>query len=90
MPLNSTNDSAPGRGTPSRSGFIDRPWQLLAFLFFVAGAAGIPAIWASRALSTRAKIVLTVVVSLYTLAVLALLVWALIFLYEIGTSSPLL
>jgi len=69
-------------GTPRHSAFVDRRWQLLAFLFLVAGAAGIPAIWASRAFSVPAKTALTVVVSLYSLAMLAVLVLAVIWIWH--------
>jgi len=69
-------------GTPRHSAFVDRRWQLLAFLFLVAGAAGIPAIWASRAFSVPAKTALTVAVSLYTLAMLVLLALAVIWTWQ--------
>ena len=50
---------------------LDNPWLMLAMLFFVTAALGIPFLWMSRGFSTAAKIVLTVVVLLWT----ALILW---------------
>lgn len=47
---------------------LDNPWLIIGLLFCVTGALGIPAIWLSRSFSRSAKVVLTVAVSLYTLA----------------------
>lgn len=51
----------------------DHPWVVLACLFLAAGALGIPLIWVSRAFSRPVKILLTVLVTLYT----ALMLWIL-------------
>jgi hypothetical protein len=50
---------------------LDNPWLMLVLLFFVTAALGIPFLWMSRAFSTLAKLVLTVVVLLWT----ALILW---------------
>jgi len=49
----------------------DNPWAVLAFLFFVTLALGIPLIWISRAFSRPIKLLLTVLVTVYT----ALILW---------------
>jgi len=49
---------------------VDNPWLMLAMLFFVTAALGLPFLWISRAFSTRWKIVLTIVVLLWTALVL--------------------
>jgi hypothetical protein len=50
---------------------LDNPWVVLGLLFFVFAIMGIPLIWISKAFPTWAKIVLSIVVTLYT----ALLLW---------------
>ena len=50
---------------------LDNRWIVLAGLFLVTGALGIPFLWIGRAFSTRMKILLSIVVTLYT----ALLLW---------------
>jgi hypothetical protein len=45
---------------------------MLVMLFLVTAAFGIPFLWLSRGFSTTAKVVLTIVVLLYT----ALILWA--------------
>ena len=77
------NQSEARHETPSaQSSFVDRPWKLIAFLFLLAGAAGIPAIWSSRGLTATGKIVLTILVSLYTLALLVFFGWFLVWTYH--------
>jgi len=63
-------------GTSARSS-ADNPWVVLACLFLGAGALGIPLIWASRAFSRPVKVLLTIVVTLYT-ALMLWLVWLVI------------
>lgn len=50
---------------------IDNPWVVLALLFFVMAILGLPVLWKSRGFSTLSKVVLSVVVTLYT----ALIFW---------------
>lgn len=50
---------------------LHNPWVMLGLLFLVTGALGIPLLWISRAFSTWTKVLLTVVVTVYT----ALLIW---------------
>ena len=49
---------------------LDNPWIVLVLLFFVLAAFGIPLIWLSRAFPTWGKIVLSIVVTLYTILIL--------------------
>jgi hypothetical protein len=46
---------------------VDNPYAILALLFFVTGFFGLPALWMSRAFTPGAKIVLSIVVTIYTL-----------------------
>ena len=50
---------------------LDNPWLMLATLFFVTAALGIPFLWMSRGFSTLAKVILTIVLFLWT----ALILW---------------
>jgi len=50
---------------------IDNPWLMLAMLFFVTAALGLPFLWISRGFSTLSKVVLTIVVLAWT----ALALW---------------
>jgi hypothetical protein len=50
---------------------VDNPWLMLAMLFFVTAALGLPFLWMSRGFSTFWKVVLTVVVLAWT----ALILW---------------
>jgi hypothetical protein len=54
---------------PHRSSFLDSRWLVLALLFLVTGALGVPILWASGAFSRNAKILLTLVVTIYTLLI---------------------
>ena len=49
---------------------VDNPWLVLAMLFFVTAALGLPVLWISRGFSTVWKIVLTVVVIAWTVLIL--------------------
>lgn len=49
----------------------DNRWAVLACLFFATGALGLPLLWLGRAFSTWMKLLLSVVVTLYT----AMLLW---------------
>jgi len=49
---------------------LDNPWVVLALVFFVFAILGIPLIWISKGFSTWAKVALSVVVTLYTAALL--------------------
>lgn len=62
---------------------LDRPGVVLLLLFGVTAAMGIPFLWRSRAFSTAGKVVLTVIVSLYTLLILWLF-W-LVFSWSLGS-----
>jgi hypothetical protein len=61
----------PPRDVPPRwRQAIDNPWLMLVMLFFVTAALGLPFLWISRGFSRPAKIVLSVVVLLYTVLIL--------------------
>jgi hypothetical protein len=65
------NDSPlPPNVSPAWRRALDNPWLMLVMLFCVTAALGIPFLWLSRAFSTTAKSVLTVVVLLYTVLIL--------------------
>jgi len=49
---------------------IDNPWLVLATLFFVTAALGLPVLWMSRGFSRGSKTILTVVVLIYTVLLL--------------------
>jgi len=51
---------------------IDNPRVLIAILFFVTAATGLPFLWMSRGFSLASKIVLTILVLIWT----ALVLWA--------------
>ena len=49
---------------------IDNPWLMIAMLFLVTAALGLPFLWISRGFSTLSKIVLTIAVLAWTALVL--------------------
>jgi hypothetical protein len=49
---------------------IDHPWLMVAMLFLVTAALGLPFLWMSRGFSLFWKIVLTIAVLLWTALVL--------------------
>ena len=49
---------------------VDNPWLMLAMLFLVTGALGLPLLWISRGFSAASKFVLSIVVLIYTAALL--------------------
>ena len=53
---------------------VDNPWLVLGTLFFVTAALGLPVLWISRAFSRTNKIILSIVVLLYT-ALLLYVFW---------------
>jgi hypothetical protein len=71
--------AAPPRNNSLRV-LIDNPWAVLILLFAVTGFLGIPVLWMSRGFTTTMKVVLSIVVTIYTLALIgctvAILWWA--------------
>jgi hypothetical protein len=57
--------------SPSWRRFMDRPALLLAVLFLVTAAPGLPLLWMSRGFSLNGKIVWTILVLIWT----ALILW---------------
>ncbi len=82
MNSSNTRSNDKERAPTNRSSFVDDPWKLTAFLFLLAGAAGIPLIWSSRGLTLNGKIILTILVSIYTLVLLAILGWFLVWAFH--------
>jgi hypothetical protein len=67
-------DSLPPKTKSTRHSWrdlADRPLVLLAVLFFVTAAPGLPLLWISRSFSSTGKIVVTILVLLWT----ALVFW---------------
>jgi hypothetical protein len=61
---------------------LDNPWVVLVLLFFVFAALGIPLIWISRAFSTWSKVLLTILVTLYTFLLLWLFYLVMVWSYN--------
>jgi hypothetical protein len=57
--------------TPAWRRALDNPWLMLAMLFLVTAALGIPFLWMSRGFTTFWKVVVTIAVLLWT----ALILW---------------
>ncbi len=49
---------------------IDRPWFVLALLFCVTAALGLPILWKSRGFSLIAKLLVSLLVTVYTVLLL--------------------
>jgi hypothetical protein len=49
----------------------DKPWMILCLLFFVTAALGLPVLWYSRSFSQPAKIVVSIIVIIYTMIIFA-------------------
>jgi hypothetical protein len=60
-----------------RESVVDNPWGVLGLLFLAAGVLGLPVLWRSQAFSLGAKLVLSVVVTVYSLAMVGILIWIL-------------
>ena len=68
----SSDAAPPTEVSPAWRRALDNPWLMLAMLFFVTAALGLPFLWMSRGFSTLSKVVLSVVVLAWT----ALILWA--------------
>src|SRR5438445_7313459 len=75
-PTCETTDSAVTNSQPPTQiawrRLVDNPWLVLALLFFVTAALGLPFLWFSRGFSVLGKIVVTILVLVWT----ALVLWA--------------
>ncbi len=80
-PPNQSLESAP-QLTPLWRQALDNPWLMLAMLFFVTAALGIPFLWMSRGFSTRAKVVLSIVVLVYTVLILWAFVVFMVYMWQ--------
>jgi glycopeptide antibiotics resistance protein len=63
----------------------DNRWFVLATLFFVMAILGLPLLWRSRAFSTAGKILVSFLVTVYTIA----LIWA-VWLVLVWFWSPII
>lgn len=67
-------EAEPEVGAPktasSRQSMIDKPWFVLALLFFATAICGLPLLWKSRGFSRLSKTVLSIVITLYTVLLL--------------------
>jgi hypothetical protein len=61
---------------------LENPWMVVAVLFLATGALGIPLIWMCRRFSTIVKILLTVVVTIYTAFILWLFWLIMVWCYQ--------
>ncbi|HTN73995.1 MAG TPA: hypothetical protein VL096_02065 [Pirellulaceae bacterium] len=79
MPLPSETSPEPAPPASWRQA-VDNPWVVLGLLFFVMAILGLPILWMSKAFSPPMKIVLSIVVTLYTIAAIgctgAIVWWA--------------
>jgi hypothetical protein len=67
---------------PTWRQWVDDPWIVLATLFFVTAALGLPLLWVSRAFSPTAKVFWTVAVVLWTALILVLFVLLMWWCYQ--------
>lgn len=61
---------------PARRDLLDNPWFIIGLLFLATGALGLPLLWRSRGFSSVSKVVIGVVVTIYTILLIALAAWA--------------
>lgn len=72
-PLDATLENTPAELPPKPQSWrdaVDNPWIVLGMLFFVTAACGLPVLWLSRGFSPLWKVVLTLVVCVYTVVIL--------------------
>lgn len=72
----------PANDDPDRLPWYHRPVWVLVLLFVVLGPLGLPTLWRSPAFSRGAKIALTIVMVVYTVALIDQLVRTMRFLTE--------
>jgi len=70
--MHKPTDKPAAQPPPARAArrVIDNPWLILAMLFFVTAALGLPILWLSRGFSAPAKTILSIVVLAYTVVLL--------------------
>jgi cobalamin synthase len=69
--------SSSGKPSSSQSELIQSRGAVLAALFLVTGALGIPLLWMNHKFSNVERIVWTIIVTIYTI-ILVLIVWAIV------------
>ncbi len=67
---------------PERRDLLDNPWVVLGLLFLATGALGLPFLWRSKGFSPLGKVVVGVAVTIYTLVLLGLATWAVIWAWR--------
>jgi hypothetical protein len=71
--LANSNTDVPPTSSTGNQGWrqvVDNPWLMIAMLFLVTAALGLPLLWISRGFSPLAKVLLTVAVLIWTALVL--------------------
>ena len=74
--------SAPGTPPGSLDPLLESKAAILGVLFTVTGVLGLPLLWYSPRFSPRERWIWAVVVTLYTLLLIALVVWVLQWSYR--------
>lgn len=64
-----------------RRDLIQSRSAVLALLFLVTGALGIPLLWMNRQFSNLERVVWSIIVTLYTIALIAIAVWIVMWAY---------
>ncbi len=70
-----TSQQPPQVHPPKAGRLVDNRAAVLLMLFCVTGFLGIPVLYASRGFSRNEKIIWSVVVTIYTLILIAITVW---------------
>lgn len=67
------SDSTAENERPQRKGWrqFDRPLLIICTLFFVTGVIGLPLLWLSHCFSSATKVILSIVVTIYTAMLIA-------------------
>jgi len=74
-----SQQTAGGRVSPASSRpVVDSRWQLLLLLFGAMGVLGLPLLWSSRAFGLGGKLVLSLLVTLWTALLVGLCWWSLV------------
>ncbi|MBW3599053.1 MAG: hypothetical protein KY475_17500 [Planctomycetes bacterium] len=61
---------------PEKRDLLDNRWVVLGLLFLATGALGLPFLWRSKGFTPVGKVVVGVIVTIYTAALIALAAWA--------------
>ncbi len=82
-PVHVTETTAqPSSPSAGKMELLQSRGAVLAVLFLVTGVLGVPLLWINRRFSTTERIVWTIIVTLYTAALLAFVGWVLWWAYS--------